>query len=93
MSKNVMNLTRQIRIKAAKKLAIPTFEYKPSERRRDSNDLHYETLVVEKNLGESRMMNQLKDIVSNICAELNKNDREINYQRLLNLCDTVLRNL
>lgn len=93
MSKNVMNLTRQIRIKSAKKLANPVSEYKSSERHRDSNELHHETLAAEKNLGETRLMNQLKGIISNICVELNKGDRDINYQKLVTLCDTVLTHL
>lgn len=93
MSKDIMDLTREIRIKAAKVIGKPGFVYKPSDRRRDSHDLHKLTLVVEEKMGHTKTMNRLDNIISSICIELNKNDRQINFQNLVNLCDTVLRNL
>jgi hypothetical protein len=93
MSNDIMNKTREIRIKTAKKLQIQTFVYKPSERRRDSDILYRIIMEVEKNLGSTKLMNPIKEIIMNICVELNKSDRDIHYDRLLNLCDTVLAHI
>ena len=93
MSKNIMDLTRKIRKKVDKRMKIPGFKYEGRERYRDSDALKHEMMVVDNNIGSTKLMNPVKNIISNICAELNKNEGRINYEKLRNLCDTILLNL
>jgi hypothetical protein len=93
MGNDIVELTRQIRIKAAKSIAAKQILFKPSERHGDAGMLQKQLTVVEKSLGQTRLMKNLKETLWKICIELNKNDREISFENLVYLCDIVLKSL
>lgn len=92
MSEALIKLVQDIRQKAAK-ANDRKIEYSRKERRKDSHEIQKITKHLEKELGQTRVLNQIEQLKQNLCTMLEQGDTNIDFLKVVNYCDTIIRNL
>ena len=92
MGSPLVDKVRNILLKANKAVA-GKYTYSSKERRNDSKELKKNLNNIEKNLGHTRMFNQIEPLVNSLSAELDKGDLAVRMTNVQNYCQTLYQYL
>jgi hypothetical protein len=99
MSRAILSKIEEIRKNAARASAKNDIKglYPVRKRMNHAHDLQKEINRLnddmKKDLGSTRLTNQLSGVIQNLVSQLNQGDNAIDLLKVINLCDTITRNL